>query len=41
MKLLERLSSGKREQAHELEAAAVMAAEEARDGTLGSEEGFK
>jgi hypothetical protein len=41
MKLLERLSGGKREQAHELEAAAEMAAKGARDGALGSEEGFK
>jgi hypothetical protein len=34
MKLLERLAGGEREQAHELEAAAAMAAEGARDGAL-------
>jgi hypothetical protein len=35
MKLLERLAGGEREQTHELEAAAAMAAEGARDGALG------
>jgi hypothetical protein len=35
MKLLERLAGGEREQAHEIEAATVMAAEGARDGALG------
>jgi hypothetical protein len=35
MKLLERLAGGEREQAHELEAAAAMAVEGARDGALG------
>jgi hypothetical protein len=39
MKLLERLAGGEREQAHELEAAAAMAAEGARDGALGERGG--